>query len=1253
MADMQQETAQPDEPIHFFISHTSVDLRWAEWIGWQLESAGYRVILDAWDFKAGTSFVGAMEDAAARAERTLLVVSPEYFNAVYTTPEWETAFAQDGTGRAGKLLPVIVRACELPNLLQRIIYIDLVGLDREAASERLLGRVSEERAKPETEPTFPGETAEAAARSPEPSFPGLLPPIWNVPHGRNPNFTGRTDLLSGLYDSLHAGNATVLRQALRGLGGVGKTQLALEYAYRYANDYSEVWWVPSETSPATVYAELSRELGLPEADAQESEVRERAVKHWLERHDGWLLVFDNAAEPDDVKPYLPQGASGHVIITSRYWDWGDVANGLGVEVFERDTESVPYLLRRTSQTDEAAARLLADALGNLPLALAQASTYIASTGTTLTGYTALFESRRDELWQQEKPPEAYPATVAVTWSLAIEEMAKESPESESLLYLLAYMAPEAVSRNLLLEGAEHLCDGRKAKSSNVLVSLYQRIRSIFGGDRKPVSLRNMVKDEVAWNRGLAAFRRYGLVEVTEAGLLVHRLVQAVTRDRLAAAERLAWAAAAVQVVEAAYPGDAYSPQDIGVWSRCADLLGHALVTTDHAEMLTVVPETVHELLNGSAGYLLSQGRYRDAEPLLQRALRLSKEALGNEHPSVATSLNNLAALYESQGRYEEAEPLYQQALEMSRHLLGEAHPSVATSLNNLAGLYESQGRYEEAEPLYQQALEMRRHLLGEAHPSVAASLNNLAALYESQGRYEEAEPLYQQALEMRRHLLGEAHPSVATSLNNLALLYGSQGRYEEAEPLYQQALEMRRHLLGEAHPSVATSLNNLALLYGSQGRYEEAEPLYQQALEMRRHLLGEAHPDVAASFNNLAGLYESQGRYEEAASTNRRWRCRDICWVKRILQWPPVSTIWPDSTSLRVVMKKPNPSTNRRWRCGDICWVKRILQWPPVSTIWPDSTGLRVVMKKPNPSTNRRWRCGDICWVKRILQWPLVSIIWPHSIGLRVAMKKPNPSTNRRWRCGDICWVKRILQWPLVSIIWPHSTSLRVVMKKPNLSTSVPYPSSRLLSAPATPRPRRYATTTSFFASNATPLASPRLGPPGADTLAAAGTAGLGTTLLPPGWARPAAAQPLVCARNRREAVGGGMRLWAPHPASSRLSLALPLPRLTTGTARAARRGYAGRCWPRGSRHNLIPYKISLVILYKICYSEPCELSWIQMYWSQPCEVPPAHRGPSISYSVRAPSKGRPAPRCSSNTRPSCSVRSTWPPQVSTAMTCL
>jgi tetratricopeptide (TPR) repeat protein len=271
------------------------------------------------------------------------------------------------------------------------------------------------------------------------------------------------------------------------------------------------------------------------------------------------------------------------------------------------------------------------------------------------------------------------------------------------------------------------------------------------------------------------------------------------------------------------------------------------------------PEMVTSL--GRLGNLYkAQGRYAEAEPLLLKALKLSKQKQTN----TAFSLNNLATLYESQGRYPEAEPLYLQALEIKKNELGDRHPSTATSLNNLAALYRSQGRYPEAEPLYIQALEIHKTELGDRHPSTATSLNNLAALYKSQGRYPEAEPLYIQALEIKKTELGDRHPSTATSLNNLAELYRSQGRYPEAEPLYIQALEIKKTELGDRHPDTAQSLNNLAALYESQSRYPEAEPLYIQALEISKTELGDRHPFTATSLNNLAVLYCYMKQFEQA-----------------------------------------------------------------------------------------------------------------------------------------------------------------------------------------------------------------------------------------------------------------------------------------------------------------------------------------------------------------------------------------------------
>jgi tetratricopeptide (TPR) repeat protein len=251
-----------------------------------------------------------------------------------------------------------------------------------------------------------------------------------------------------------------------------------------------------------------------------------------------------------------------------------------------------------------------------------------------------------------------------------------------------------------------------------------------------------------------------------------------------------------------------------------------------------------------------QGRYLEAEPLLQKALNLTKQLAVADHSRVAIYLNNLASLYESQGRYSEAEPIYLQSLEIKERQLGTDHSVVATSLNNLASLYKSQGRYSEAEPLYLRSLEINERQLGVNHPIVATGLSNLALLYKSQGRYSEAEPLYLRSLEIRERQLGADHADTASGLNNLALLYQSQGRYSKAEKLLVRSLKLRERLLGAGHPDVANSLNNLARLYASQGHYAEAEPLLIRALTLFQQLLGESHPDTVNSLRGLQLLKE-------------------------------------------------------------------------------------------------------------------------------------------------------------------------------------------------------------------------------------------------------------------------------------------------------------------------------------------------------------------------------------------------------------
>jgi tetratricopeptide (TPR) repeat protein len=698
----------------------------------------------------------------------------------------------------------------------------------------------------------------------------------NIISSSTDKFVGRERDLENLNQQLQRHNQVVIA-AVEGMGGVGKTELAIQYSLlnlQLKAYPGGICWIRAREQDIGLqivnFARTDLDLNPPD----DLELPDRVRWCWKRWREGnALIVLDDVKDYSDIKPYLPpQPSQFKVLITTRLKL--DLPSSLYLAVLsEPDALELLSQLVGSEKVEQELeiAKELCQRLGYLPLALQLVGRYVKKRRIFLAeelrrleekglGHPSMTVPENDPSWTLE-----IKRGVEAAFELSWEELSEFAQQIGCLLGLFALAPiPWSLVENAAVEqDSENLEDARVElenwhllQSDRDIYQLHQLIHEFLRNKQNNLTNRDEQKSNFCTAIVEVAKKISDtptLSEIASLSLFIPHLGKAVTvyHNCLKDDDLIL----PFQGLGNFYQGQGNYARALPWLEQCLSVVRERL-GEDHPDVATS--------FNDLALLYSDQGRYEQAESLYQQALELRKRLLGEDHPDVATSFNNLALLYYHQGRYEQAEPLYQQALELRKRLLGEDHPDVATSFNNLALLHQYQGKYEQAEFHYQDALELYKRLLGEDHPLVATSLNNLASLYSDQEKYEQAEPLYQQALELRKCLLGEDHPHVATSLNNLAALYKEQGRYEQAEPLYQQALELRKRLLGEDHPHVATSLNNLALLYSDQERYEQAEPLYQQALELKKRLLGEDHPRVATSLNNLALLYYHQGRYEQA-----------------------------------------------------------------------------------------------------------------------------------------------------------------------------------------------------------------------------------------------------------------------------------------------------------------------------------------------------------------------------------------------------
>ena len=656
---------------------------------------------------------------------------------------------------------------------------------------------------------------------------------------------GRKELLENLQSKLceKQTNKFNHRVALFGIGGVGKTQVAIEYVVTYKEKYNSVFWITAVDQPSLIlgFQEIAIKTKLVNTEGMDGVSVAREVLRWLEKQNSWLLVMDNVDDISIVNNYLPDVTSGegNILLTTRDPSTtGIPAQGLEVEVFESQT-AVNLLLLRADLDDNSDVKINSEALkivkelGFLALAIEQAAAYIRESLKDIFKFLAVYSANRDKLLAH-RPREnwAYEFVVATTWSLSFDVIKKGNASAAELLNLFALLNPDEILLEFLDVGKMGLTE----------------------------SLNTLVGNSFELNKALGDLEQFSLIRCPGDGriVLIHRLVQAVITDNLRNEDKRRFMEMVVALFLCAFP-----PFEEDKRQTCRRY--QAQVIGPLRAIMELDTEDVAEVLLRVGSFLYAEGRYHDAEHVECRAVQIYILLFGQEDSRTLTSMNNLAETYGALGRTKDAAALHEEVLEAWTKMLGEEHPDTLSSMNNLAETYGALGRTKDAAALHEEVLEAWTKMLGEEHPDTLSSMNNLASTYDDLGRTKDAAALHEKVLEGQMRTLGEEHPNTLSSMNNLAETYGALGRTKDAAALHEKVLEARTRMLGEEHPNTLSSMYNLAAVYWSSDQHSRAIELYERELDLCSKIHGAQHQETLASIENLTCCYHDVGRMKEAA----------------------------------------------------------------------------------------------------------------------------------------------------------------------------------------------------------------------------------------------------------------------------------------------------------------------------------------------------------------------------------------------------
>ena len=666
--------------------------------------------------------------------------------------------------------------------------------------------------------------------------PGRVPEIWGGVPQRNKNFTGREELLVHLRHGISTDVTAVLPHALHGIGGVGKTQVAIEYAYRYRSEYELVWWIPADQAvlvPSSLAA-LAPRLGLPEATATGIQDAAAAVLDALRRGDPyhrWLLIFDNADQPEDLTEFIPRG-SGHILITSRNQRWQGIVDTVEVDVFNR-TESVSFLNKRVPRSiAEPDAIRLAQELGDLPLALEQAGALQAETGMSVEEYLRLLKEQTSELLAESKPSE-YPVSMTAAWRLSVSSLQAKQPAALELLNCCAFFGPDPIPRDVYRRGAQS----------------------------ERAELKSILADPILLTRVVRELGRYALVRIDTVNrtIQVHRLIQALLRDELDAQEQALLRHEVHLLLAGAAP---LGPDDEVNWPRYAELVSHVIPS----EVAECSDRRVRDFALNIVRYLYRSGDRQSAQAFVERFLDRWTAGSGQDDPDVISARLHQANILREQGDYAASYAVSSTALEEARRVFGPEHRLTLWAARSVGADLRARGDFARARDHDERLLQQYEASpdFGAAHPGTLLVMNNLALDYGLVSRYQDAQNLHQRTfLQQSGATSGISKADVLLSWSGLARAVRLCGNYAEARDLGEDAYEYGRQELGAEYPRTLLTAKDLSIALRRVGAYDDALELARNVYERCERLFGKDNPDTLAAATSLSNVLRTMGEADE------------------------------------------------------------------------------------------------------------------------------------------------------------------------------------------------------------------------------------------------------------------------------------------------------------------------------------------------------------------------------------------------------